>query len=114
MGAASCFFGVGRKHFDFDVGEQDGTSVSTLTAAGPFVGALTVDAAGTLFYAEYNTGGLYMLPAGAAAPTVVIPAGNAIVLGSAPRIKFIDQIAVLGPKQLVLSSEAQLLKVTLP
>ena len=55
-----------------------------------------------------------MLPAGAAAPTVVIPAGNAVVLGSAPRIKFIDQIAELGPKQLVLSSEAQLLKVTLP
>ena len=84
LGGVSCFFGVGRKHFDFDVGEQDGTSVSTLTAAGPFVGALTVDAAGTLYYAEYNTGGLYMLPAGAAAPTVVIPPGNAVVLGSAP------------------------------
>ena len=92
----------------------DGTTVSTLTAAGPFVGPLTVDAAGTLYYAEYNTGGLYMLPAGAAAATVVIPPGNAVVLGAAPRIKFIDQIAVLGPKQLVLSSEGQLLKVTLP
>ena len=92
----------------------DGLTVSTLTAAGPFVGALTVDADGTLYYAEYNTGGLYMLPVGASAPTVVIPPGNGIVLGSAPRIKFIDQIAVLGPKQLVLSSEAQLLKVTLP
>ncbi len=92
----------------------DGTTVSTVTAAGPFVGALTVDAAGTLYYAEYNNGGLYMLPAGAAAATVVIPPGNGILLGAAPRIKFIDQIAVLGPKQLVLSSEAQLLKVTLP
>jgi len=92
----------------------DGTTVSTLTVAGPFVGPLTVDAAGTLYYAEYNTGGLYMLPAGAAAATVVIPPGNGVVLGAAPRIKFIDQIAVLGPKQLVLSSEAQLLKVTLP
>ncbi len=92
----------------------DGTTVSTVAAAGSFVGALTVDAAGTLYYAEYNNGGLYMLPAGAAAATVVIPPGNGVLLGAAPRIKIIDQIAVLGPKQLVLSSEAQLLVVTLP
>jgi len=70
----------------------DGTTVSTVTAAGPFVGPLTVDAAGTLYYAEYNTGGLYVLPAGAAAATVVIPPGNGIVLGAAPRIRFIDQV----------------------
>ncbi len=89
----------------------DGSSISTV--AGIFdVSRLAVDAAGTVYYS--TSSGLSMLPAGGAAE-LLIPQANAVVLGNVnPRVAGIDGIAVLGPKQLVILSGAQVLQVTLP
>jgi sugar lactone lactonase YvrE len=91
----------------------DGSTVSTIAAAGGQVTSLTVDAADILYY--FDAGGLWKLPAGAAAPTLLIPitAGNN-VLGTSPRLFPPQSMAVLGPKQLVLISGGQLLVVTMP
>jgi len=97
----------------------DGSSVSTLAGSGGLVGAFTIDAAGTIYYAdEFTTsvlGGLWMLPAGATTPTRLIQytLGNA-VLGSNPRIGAIGSITVLGPKRILLTNGSQLLVATLP
>lgn len=92
---------------------SDGASVSTLPIpANSFVTAVAVDAAGTLYYGS-NTNGLMMLPPGGT-PSVVIPHGAYVVLGANPTLWNIDGIAVLGPKQLVVLSSGQILKVTLP
>lgn len=92
---------------------SDGTSVSTLPIpANSFVTAIAVDAAGTLYYGS-NTFGLMRLPPGGT-PSVVIPHGAGVVLGASPTLWNIDGIAVLGPKQLVVLSSGQVLKVTLP
>ncbi len=91
----------------------DGSSVSTITAAGGQAVTLAVDAADTLYY--FDPAGLWKLPASAAAPTLLIPSttGNN-VLGSSPRLFAPQSMAVLGPKQLVLISGFQLLVVTMP
>ncbi len=92
---------------------SDGTSVSTLPIpANSQVTAIAVDAAGTLYYGS-NTYGLMKLPPGGT-PSVVIPHGAYVVLGALPSLWNIDGIAVLGPKQLVVLSSGQILKVTLP
>ena len=92
---------------------SDGTSVSTLPIpANSQVSAIAVDAAGTLYYGS-NTYGLMKLPPGGT-PSLVIPVGAYVVLGALPSLSNIDGIAVLGPKQLVVLSSGQILKVTLP
>ena len=92
---------------------SDGTSVSTLPIpANSQVSAIAVDAAGTLYYGS-NTYGLMKLPPGGT-PSLVIPLGAYVVLGALPSLSNIDGIAVLGPKQLVVLSSGQILKVTLP
>lgn len=92
---------------------SDGSSVSTLPIpANSFVTAIAVDAAGTLYYGS-NTQGLMKLAPGGT-PSVVIPHGAYVVLGASPSLWNIDGIAVLGPKQLVVLSSGQILKVTLP
>ncbi len=91
----------------------DGSTVSTLNPATQF-GVFTVDAAGTIYFADGNNGDLYMLPANAASATFLIRKAAANVLGSDPRLMSVDAIAVLGPKQLVISSGGVLLKATLP
>jgi hypothetical protein len=92
---------------------SDGASVTTLPIpANSVVTAIAVDAAGTLYYGS-DTHGLMMLPPGGAL-SVVIPHGAAVVLGANPTVWNIDGIAILGPKQLVVLSSGQILKVTLP
>ena len=97
----------------------DGASVSTLAGSGGQVRIFTIDAAGTIYYADDFTtsllGGLWMLPAGATTPTRLIQYTNGnVVLGSNPRIGIVDSIAVLGPKRILLASGSQLLVATLP
>jgi hypothetical protein len=54
-------------------------------------------------------------PCTGGAPTLLIPAGNAIVLGNVdPRASSIDDIAVLGPKQLVIQGAIQMLPMSVP
>ena len=89
----------------------DGQSVSSVANATGVAGSIAVDAAGTLYYG--TTVGLVMLPLGGT-PSVLIPVGAAVVLGSSPRLLNIDGLAVLGPKQLVILSGAMILKATLP
>ena len=92
---------------------SDGSSVSTLPIpANSQVTAIAVDAVGTLYYGS-NTHGLMRLSPGGT-PSVVIPHGAYVVLGGSPTLWNIDGIAVLGPKQLVVLSSGQILKVTLP
>lgn len=89
----------------------DGASVSTVSGAFG-VTAFTVDASGTLFYFDTNSG-LHMQPAGGI-NSLIIPLANTVVLGNNPRLPSLSAIAVLGPKQLVMVSGGQLLKATLP
>jgi sugar lactone lactonase YvrE len=88
----------------------DGASVSTVAGVS-LAGAFAVDAAGTLYYG--SSSGLMRLPLGGAS-TLLIPRGNAIVLGSQPSIGGIDALAVLGAKRLVILSGGQILQATLP
>ena len=91
---------------------SDGASVSTVAIPpNSTVTAIAVDAAGTLYYGAY--GGLMMLPPGGS-PSVLLPRGSFVVPGAIPILLDIDSIAVLGPKQLVVLSSGQILKVTLP
>jgi sugar lactone lactonase YvrE len=91
----------------------DGSSVSTIAAVSGLT-RFAIDAAGTVYYGDLLfPSGLYMLPQGGVS-TLLIPTGNAIVLGASPRLLDIDAIAVMGPKQLVILSGAQILQVTLP
>jgi sugar lactone lactonase YvrE len=97
----------------------DGSTVSTLAASGGLVRIFTIDAAGTIYYADDFTssalGGLWMLPAGATTPTRLIQYTNgSVVLGSDPRLSIVDSIVVLGPKRILLASGGQLLVATLP
>ena len=91
----------------------DGATVASLNEAGGQASTIAVDAADTLYY--FDPAGPWKLPAGAAAPTLLIPAsvGNN-VLGTSPRLFSPQSMAVLGPKQLVLISAFQLLVVTMP
>jgi len=92
----------------------DGSSVSTITAVGGQVSSFTIDAAGTLYYYDPSSG-LSMLPAGAAAGTLLIPAtAGSNVLGSTPRLFSPQSMAMLAPKQIVLISFGQILVATLP
>ena len=90
----------------------DGSSVSTVAGVA-LAGTFAVDAAGTLYYG--STAGLMQLPLGGVS-SVLIPRGpgNAVVLGANPGVAGIDGIAIIGPKQLVILSGQQTLKVTLP
>ncbi len=91
---------------------SDGASVVTLPIpANSAVTALAVDASGTLYYGGYR--GLMVLPPGGT-PSVLIPNNGTITFGANPTVADIDSIAVLGPKQLVVLSTGQILKVTLP
>ncbi len=88
----------------------DGSSVSTVGQSGQ-VRKFTIDSTGTIYYED--PAGLWMLaPAGAI--TLLIPHSNGNVLGTSPKITFINAIAMLGPKQIVLVSGTQLLVATLP
>lgn len=92
---------------------SDGTSVSTLPIpANSFVTAIAVDTAGTLYYGS-NTRGLMMISPGGT-PSVVVQHGAYVTLGANPSLATIDGIGVLGPKQLVVLSSGQILKLTLP
>jgi streptogramin lyase len=87
----------------------DGTTISRTTVAD-YSGALSVGADGTLYY--FSLAGLKSLtPAGVS--TVLIPAGPT-TLGADPHLLFVISILVAGPKQLVLLSQGQLYKVSLP
>lgn len=89
----------------------DGASVSTVALpASSAVTALAVDAAGTLYYGGYG-GLMRLLPGGT--PSVLVPRGVSVVLGSQPTVSDIDSIAVLAPGQLVVLSSGQILRVTL-
>ena len=91
---------------------SDGASVSTVAIPpNSTVAAIAVDAAGTLYYGAF--GGLMMLPLGGS-PSVLLARGAFVVPGAIPILLDIDSIAVLGPKQLVVLSSGQILKVTLP
>ena len=91
----------------------DGSTVSTVNAALGQVLTLTVDSAGTIYYSDPQ--GLWMLPSGAAAATLLIPVSNgANVLGTSPRIVPPQSLAMLGPKQIAIISNGQLLVATLP
>jgi hypothetical protein len=57
---------------------------------------------------------LQVLTAGAAASTLLIRSGAAVVLGADPRLINVDSIAVLGPKRLVILSGSMILVATLP
>jgi sugar lactone lactonase YvrE len=87
----------------------DGSSVSTLPITG--ASTLAVDAAGTIYYG--STYGLMVQPVGGT-PSILIPQGASIVLGTNPSLLNVDALAILGPKQLVVLSGSQILKVTLP
>jgi sugar lactone lactonase YvrE len=89
----------------------DGSSVSTIAAAGGQVIKLAVDAAGTVYYSDPS--GLHMLPQGGTS-TLLIPIGAVTVLGTNPHLFGIDGLAVLGPKQLVILGGSQILVATLP
>jgi hypothetical protein len=91
---------------------SDGASVTTLPIpANSAVSALAVDAGGTLYYGGYR-GLMVLVPGGT--PSVLIPNTGSIGFGANPSVADIDSIAVLGPKQLVVLSTGQILKVTLP
>jgi sugar lactone lactonase YvrE len=90
----------------------DGSTVSTLTGAGGGTGRFAIDSAGTIYYGESD--GLHVLTAGAAASTLLIRSGAAVVLGADPRLINVDSIAVLGPKRLVILSGSMILVATLP
>ena len=101
----------------------DGSSMSTIYAgAGPAQGAhLAVDAAGNIYFGGSGGGlfarGLYLLAPGASTATLLVAYDSAgPVLGSAPaaRVNDIDAITLAGPKQLVVLTGGQILKVTLP
>ena len=90
----------------------DGSSVSTVAAAGGQVTKFAIDAAGTIYFDDPN--GLWMLPSGGAATLLIQTTAGNPVLGSSPRLPSINAIAVLGPKQIVVVSAGQLLVATLP
>ena len=93
----------------------DGQSVSTIAAAGSQVRRMVVDAAGTIYYLDMASD-LYMLPAGASSPTLLVPGGGVVVLGAAPtaRLAIASKIALAGPKTLVVLCYQQLVVVNLP
>ena len=90
----------------------DGATVSTVGAAGGQVNKFALDSAGTIYFDSPS--GLFMLPSGGVA-TLLIPhtSGN-VVLGSSPQLPNVNAMAVLGPKQIVMVSGAQILVATLP
>jgi DNA-binding beta-propeller fold protein YncE len=93
----------------------DGQSVSTVTAAGTQVRRMVVDAAGTIYYLTLASD-LYMLPAGAASPTLLVPGGGVVVLGAAPAawLAIASKLTLVGPKTLVVLCYQQLVVVNLP
>jgi hypothetical protein len=89
----------------------DGSSVSTLPGAFSVFG-IAVDAAGTIYFGS-PSGLQVMVPGGA--PSVLIPSGAAVVLGSTnPSLMNVDGLAILGPKKIVILSGTQILLATLP
>jgi hypothetical protein len=91
---------------------SDGASVSTVAIpANSSVTAIAMDASGALYYGG-NSGLMQLLPGGT--PSVLIPNTLGVTVGTNPTVAAIDSIAVLGPKQLLVLSLGQILKVTLP
>jgi hypothetical protein len=91
---------------------SDGANVSTVAIpANSSVTAIAVDAGGTLYYGGYS--GLMMLSPGGA-PSVLIPNTGSVTVGANPTVGNIDSIVVFAPKQLVVLSSGQILKVSLP
>ena len=101
----------------------DGSSISTLfipTGANA-VRNIAVDADGSVYWGGspnfFTSNGLYKLAPGASAPTVVLPYSiNGPTLGSAPAAKVgdIQGLALIGPKQLIVLTNGQIIKVTAP
>ena len=90
----------------------DGSSVSTVVAAGGLVDHFAIDSAGTIYYEDQ--GGLWSLPPGGTATLLIQHTNGNVVLGSNPRLPFASAITVLSPKQIVIVSAGQLLLATLP
>lgn len=88
----------------------DGTTVSRL-AINDVEGGLAVDAAGTIYYGSAT--GLAMVTAGGTR-TLLIPKGQATVLGANPTLLNVFGIAILGPKRLVIQTGFDRLIATLP
>jgi sugar lactone lactonase YvrE len=86
----------------------DGSTVSTVINGQ--VNRLAIDAAGAIYYSDVN--GLYSLQG--TTSTLLIPVTGTNVLGSAPKLFGVNDLAVLGPKQIVLLSGSQILVATLP
>ena len=91
----------------------DGTSVTTLQV-GSLVGAQVFGSDGTMYFATST--GLRALSPGASSTSLLIAGGvnDQVVLGNAPHLGGIAGLAVYGPKQLIVISGFQVLKVTLP
>jgi len=101
----------------------DGASISTVyTPVGAAAGSyLAVDSDGTIYFGGSSGGlfarGLYSLAAGASTATLLVGYDSAgPVLGSMPaaRVNDIDALTLAGPKQLVVLTGGQIVKVTLP
>ena len=89
----------------------DGSTVSTIAAAGNLLEQIAIDSAGTVYYSNQN--GLYMLQNGVS--TLLIPiTHNNTVLGTNPKLALVLGLAVLGPKQLVILGASEILLATLP
>ncbi len=92
----------------------DATTVSTFTGLGTYASGQVFDRDGTLYFAAST--GLWSLSPGATTATLLIPgnAGDMLVLGATPHLQGTYSLAVLGPRQLLVVSGGQLLKVSLP
>jgi len=91
----------------------DGTTVSTRNVGAP-VGLQVFGSDGTMYFA--NSTGLWSLDPNASTAKMLIAGGvlDQIVLGNAPHLGAIAGLSVYGPKQLLVISGFQVLKVTLP
>ena len=93
----------------------DGATVSTL--AGPLSGVVrvAVDAAGVAGVIYYGAdSGLYSLQGGTSTLLVRADSNSPNTFGANPVLTAVDDVAVLGPKRLLILSRGQLLVATLP
>ena len=92
----------------------DGTAVSTFSSLGTYASGQVFDRDGTLYFAAST--GLWSLSPGATTATLLIPGNvsDTLVLGATPHLQGVSGIAILGPRQLLVVSGGQLLKVSLP
>ncbi len=115
MGPRSLAFGPDGTLYVVDGGvikriSADGTTVSRL-AINDVEGGLAIDGAGTIYYGSAT--GLAMISAGGTR-TLLIPKGQATVLGANPTLLNVFGIAILGPKRLVIQTGFDRLIATLP